>query len=295
MAREVVSGATTVQEAAEEFRTCAATVRKWLRRYQLEGVEGMMDRSSRPRSCPWQITVSTTAEVEVLRRKRMTGDQIAQQLRISRATVYRVLRRRRLNRMAAIDPPAPVERYEHASPGGLLHIDIKKLGCIGRIGHRIHGDRRRSAPGVGWEFVHVAIDDHSRLAFSRIFTDEKHTAAIAFLRPRSSITPLSGSASSACSATTAVVIALMLSVRSAPNSAFAGVSPGPIVPAPTAKPNALSKPSSGNGPMPPPTTIPLKGLHICPHGYIITTGIVLTVVWMTNRLSVDLASIGITS
>jgi len=182
MAREVVSGATTVQEAAEEFRTCPATVRKWLRRYQLEGVEGMMDRSSRPRSCPWQITVSTTAEVEVLRRKRMTGDQIAQQLRISRATVYRVLRRRRLNRMAAIDPPAPVERYEHASPGGLLHIDIKKLGCIGRIGHRIHGDRRRSAPGVGWEFVHVAIDDHSRLAFSRIFTDEKHTAAIAFLR-----------------------------------------------------------------------------------------------------------------
>jgi transposase-like protein len=75
MAREVVSGATTVQEAAEEFRTCAATVRKWLRRYQLEGVEGMMDRSSRPRSCPWQITVSTTAEVEVLRRKRMTGDR----------------------------------------------------------------------------------------------------------------------------------------------------------------------------------------------------------------------------
>src|SRR4051794_7037916 len=181
MVRQVLAGETTVQEASEQFLVSRRTVWKWIGRFHEEGLRGLADRSSRPRHCPRQIAVSATAGIEVLRRKRMTGGQIARELGVSRATVYRVVRRRCLSRLAAIDPPVPAERYEHASPGSLLHLDIKKLGCIGRIGHRINGDRRTRVPGIGWEFVHVAIDDHSRIAFSRIQTDEKHSSAVEFL------------------------------------------------------------------------------------------------------------------
>jgi transposase InsO family protein len=141
----------------------------------------MVDRSSRPRRSPRQIAVSVTAEIETLRRQRLTGKQIAGRLGISKATVHRVLNRRKLNCLSSIDPPQPVQRYEHDSAGSLLHLDIKKLGCIGRVGHRIHGDRRSRVRGAGWEFVHVAIDDHTRVAFCRIFSDERHPSAVAFL------------------------------------------------------------------------------------------------------------------
>jgi transposase InsO family protein len=181
MVRRVVSGELTVQEASEQFLVSRRTVWKWIGRFHEDGVHGLADRTSRPRRCPGQIAVSVTASIEVLRRKRMTGAQIARHLDVSRATVYRVIGRRGLSRMARIDPPLPAERYEHASPGALLHLDIKKLGCIGRVGHRINGDRRTRVPGIGWEFVHVAIDDHSRIAFSRIQTDEKHSSAVEFL------------------------------------------------------------------------------------------------------------------
>jgi transposase InsO family protein len=182
MVRQVLSGEVTVQEASELFLVSRRTVWKWIGRFQEEGPGGMADRSSRPRRCHRQIAVSVTAGIEVLRRKRMTGGRIAQELGVSRSTVYRVVQRRHLSRLAAIDPPVPAERYEHASPGSLLHLDIKKLGCIGRIGHRINRDRRTHVAGVGWEFVHVAIDDHSRIAFSRILTDEKQQSAVEFLK-----------------------------------------------------------------------------------------------------------------
>lgn len=181
LARAVLGGALTITEAAEEFRVTASTARKWVRRYQLEGAVGMVDRSSRPHCSSRQIPVSMTAEIEILRRRRLTGRQIAAIVGASKATVHRVLARRKLNHLAAIDPPAIIERYEHETPGALLHLDIKKLGCIGRVGHRINGDRRTRTRGVGWEFVHVAIDDHSRLGFSRILCDERHPSAVAFL------------------------------------------------------------------------------------------------------------------
>jgi transposase InsO family protein len=182
MVRLVLSGEATVEEVSEQFLVSRRTVWKWIGRFHEEGVQGMADRSSRPHHCPRQIAVSATAGIEVLRRKRMTGRRIAQELGVSRATVYRVVRRRCLSRLTAIDPPGPAERYEHASPGSLLHLDIKKLGCIGRVGHRINGDRRTRVSGVGWEFVHVAIDDHSRIAFSRILQDEKQHSAVEFLK-----------------------------------------------------------------------------------------------------------------
>src|SRR3712207_5377831 len=86
-----------------------------------------------------------------------------------------------LSRLKALDPVPPVQRYEHASPGDLLHLDVKKLGRIGVVGHRITGDRRQRSPGIGWEFLHVAIDDHSRIAFSAIHRDERGFSAAAFL------------------------------------------------------------------------------------------------------------------
>jgi transposase InsO family protein len=101
---------------------------------------------------------------------------------LSRATVSRILRRLHLNRIRDLEPAPAVLRYEHAAPGDLLHLDIKRLVRIGRVGHRITGDRRSRVKGIGYEFVHVAIDDHSRIAFSQILPDQKQTSAIAFLR-----------------------------------------------------------------------------------------------------------------
>jgi len=122
--------------------------------------------------------------VETLRRERLPGKQIAAELGLSPATVSRILQRLGLNRLKALEPAEPVRRYELARPGEMIHIDIKKLGRFERVGHRITGDRtgQPNSRGVGWEFVHVAVDDHSRLAFSRIMPDEKKESAVAFLR-----------------------------------------------------------------------------------------------------------------
>jgi len=141
----------------------------------------MADRSSRPQRMPSQIAISLAATIDVLRCQRLSGRQIAERVGLSKATVHRVLRRHRLQRLSAIDPPAPAARCEHDRPGALLHLDIKKLGCIDRVGHRMHGNRRSGVLGIGWEFVHVALDDHSRLVFSRVLADQRHTPAIAFL------------------------------------------------------------------------------------------------------------------
>ena len=117
-----------------------------------------------------------------MRRRRFTGKQIAAELAISPATVSRILRRLGLNRIQALEPAEPVRRYERQHPGELIHLDIKKLGRFDRVGHRITGDRRSHSRGSGWEFVHVCIDDASRLAFSQILPDEKKNSAVAFLK-----------------------------------------------------------------------------------------------------------------
>jgi transposase InsO family protein len=122
-------------------------------------------------------------KVGALRRQRWTGKQIAAELAISPATVSRILKRLGLNRIAALEPAEPVRRYERDHPGELIHIDIKKLGRFDRIGHRITGDRKKGVSrGAGWEFVHVCIDDASRLAFSQILPDERKQSAVAFLK-----------------------------------------------------------------------------------------------------------------
>jgi transposase InsO family protein len=168
--------------AAASFNVSAKTAAKWIRRYRELGAAGLEDRSSRPRRLRQATSPELASRVEALRRERWTGQRIALQTGLSRATVSRILRRLKLSRMRDLEPKPPIQRYEHAAAGDLLHLDIKKLGCIVRPSHRVTGDRRDSFNGAGWECVHVAIDDHSRIAFSAIYPDEKAPSAVEFLR-----------------------------------------------------------------------------------------------------------------
>jgi transposase InsO family protein len=159
-------------------------VRKWVARYKTEGIEGLRDRSSRPHRLYRPTPPAIVEQVEALRRQRWTGKQIAVEVGVSPATVSRILKRLGLNRIKALEPAEPVRRYEREHPGELIHIDIKKLGRFDRVGHRITGDRRgqSNSRGIGWEFVHVCIDDASRVAFSQILANEKKESAVAFLK-----------------------------------------------------------------------------------------------------------------
>jgi transposase InsO family protein len=184
MARSVVEGGLSRADAAYQFNTTPKTVAKWEKRFRAEGVEGMHDRSSKPHSSPSQTPPATCTAIETLRRQRHTGNQIAAEVGVSPATVSRVLRRLGLNRIRDLEPAEPERRYERENPGEIIHIDIKKLGRFERVGHRITGDRTgpNKSRGAGWDFVHVCIDDHSRVAFSEIKSDETADSAVPFLK-----------------------------------------------------------------------------------------------------------------
>jgi transposase InsO family protein len=183
MVRAVVDERLSKAAAARRFNTTPKTVAKWVERFESAGVEGLRDRSSRPHSSPSQTAAATVAAVETLRRQRRTGHEIAAEVGVSAATVSRILKRLGLNRLGALEPAKPSRRYEREHPGEILHIDIKKLGKFNRIGHRITGDRtgQSNSRGVGWEYVHLAIDDHSPLAYSEILPDEKRGSCLRFL------------------------------------------------------------------------------------------------------------------
>jgi transposase InsO family protein/transposase-like protein len=182
MVRSVLEGGLSKACAARQYNTTPKTVGKWVARFMADGSEGLKDRSSRPASSPRQTPFATCAAVEALRRQRYPGKQIAAELGLSPATVSRVLYRLGLNKLSALEPAEPVRRYERAHPGEMIHVDIKKLGRFDRVGHRITGDRQNKSRGVGWEYVHVCIDDASRVAFSQILPDQKKESAVAFLR-----------------------------------------------------------------------------------------------------------------
>jgi len=182
LAGEVLSQGLTLNSAAAEFKVSAKTAAKWARRFQQEGRGGMRDRSSRPVRSPRRCSAEQVRQVEQLRRQRWTGLRISLTTGLSRASISRILRRLHLSRLRDLDPPAPVVRYEHPAPGDLLHLDIKKIGRFQAVGCRITGNRRGRIHRAGWEYVHVAIDDHSRIAFSQILPDQKAPAATAFLQ-----------------------------------------------------------------------------------------------------------------
>lgn len=160
------------------------TVYKWQKRYRDCGSAGLLDRSSKPMHSPARTPAAPEALVVSLRRQKRTYDRIADQTGLSRSTVGRILVRHGLNRWRDLEPAEPVIRYERERPGEMVHIDIKKLGKFNRVGHRITGDRhgQSNARGIGWEFVHVCVDDHSRLAFSQVLASERKECAVAFLK-----------------------------------------------------------------------------------------------------------------
>jgi transposase InsO family protein len=173
----------SVNRVAAAAGVCPATARKWRDRFAAEGADGLRDRSSRPHRSPARLPPDTAARIEALRRQRRSGPAIARALGLPGSTVGLELRRLGLGRLEALDPKPAILRYERERPGELIHIDIKKLGRIDGVGHRITGDRRGQSRkrGTGWEYLHVAIDDASRLAFTAVMPDERKESAVAFL------------------------------------------------------------------------------------------------------------------
>ena len=166
---------------AEAFGVSVRTVCKWVVRYRADGEAGLRDRSSRPHRSPTATPADTAERIEGLRRIRRTMLGIAQEVGVSVSTVSRLLRLRGLSKLSALDPVVPIVRYERATPGELIHIDIKKLGRIVRPSHRVTGDRRDGVDGAGWEYLHLAVDDHSRLAYTEVLNSEGKQDATAFL------------------------------------------------------------------------------------------------------------------
>lgn len=170
-----------VEEAAHAAGVTVRTAYKWLKRFRQEGPEGLVDRSSRPHRCPHATPRAIADQVLEKRRARQTYRQIAGQLPVAPSTIARLLHRAGLHRLAELEPAAPENRYEYAQPGQLLHLDIKKLARFRQPGHRVTGNRQINSNGIGWEYVHLAIDDHSRVAFGSIEPNERGSSACSAL------------------------------------------------------------------------------------------------------------------
>ena len=155
---------------------------KWLARHRLGGVAALEDRASTPHRQPRRTAPAMTARILAARYERRSAWAIAVQLQVPRSTVAAVLTRAGLNRLARLTPPPLVTRYEWARPGDLVHLDVKPLARIAGVGHRIHGDRRTRVKGIGWEYAHVAIDDHSRAAYVEVLPDQTAATTAAFLQ-----------------------------------------------------------------------------------------------------------------
>jgi len=178
-------------QAAEAAGVSERTCSKWVKRYLAEAEAGLLDRSSAPQSVPHRTPDELVEVIVLMRKLRMTGAEIAFCLTMALSTVSAVLLRVGLGKLSRLEPPEPPNRYERRRAGELLHVDVKKLGVITGVGHRISGRRdsqnanrrarRRGAP-KGWEFVHVCVDDATRLAYVEVLGDEKATTAVGFLQ-----------------------------------------------------------------------------------------------------------------
>ena len=262
------------------------TVGKWVARFAAEGAAGLVDRSSRPHRLYRPTPEATAERIEALRRQRWTGKQIAQTVGVSPATVSRVLKRLGLSRLRDLEPAVPVIRYERKTPGEMIHLDIKKLGRFDRVGHRITGDRtgQSNSRGIGWEFVHVCIDDASRIAFSQIMPDEKKKSATTFLKAAlayyhslgiavARVMTVNGSCYRSFDFRDACRDLGLKHIRTKP---YTPKTNGKSLPSRKRGPSASSRPRSGNGPMPRPTLPRSDAPRSCPSGCTDTTGIART-------------------
>ncbi len=182
LVKRVRSEAWSADQASAALGISTRTAFKWLGRYRLEGEVGLRDRSSRPHRQARRTSQQRSDVVVSLRRCRMTGQQIARRLRMAPSTVAAILSRAGLSRLRDLQPQEPIVRYERQRAGELLHLDIKKLGRIEKVGHRITGDRHVRSRGAGWEYAHVAIDDASRLAYVEVLANEQADTTAGFLR-----------------------------------------------------------------------------------------------------------------
>jgi transposase InsO family protein len=191
MVLRVVEQEWSLAEAAEAAGVSERTCSKWVARYRVEGESGLHDRSSAPKSIPHRTPDDLVEAIAALRRLRMTGAEIAFCLAMALSTVSAVLTRIGLGKLSRLEPPEPPNRYERRRAGELIHIDVKKLGRIRGAGHRVTGQRSsqrrtrvngRRTGVAGWEFVHVCVDDATRLAYVEVLADEKATTAVGFLR-----------------------------------------------------------------------------------------------------------------
>jgi transposase InsO family protein len=172
----------TLTRAAEAAGVSVRTISKWRSRYRKEGRLGLEDRPSAPLHVPSRTPEERVQAIAALRRERLTGWEIATRLGMPPSTVSTILTRIGLGRLSRLEPPEPANRYQREQPGELVHVDVKKLGKIGRPGHRVNGDRRTRSRGIGWEYVHVCVDDATRLAYVEVLEDERAVTAVAFLR-----------------------------------------------------------------------------------------------------------------
>jgi len=177
----VTEGGWSMREAAAASGVSTRTGFKWLARYRAEAASGLADRSSAPHHRPHRTPSRRERWIGKLRAQRLSGPAIASRTGIPRATVGHVLRRQGLGQLPPATPPTPIRRYEREHPGELLHVDTKALGRIAGVGHRIHGDRSTRVRGIGWDHVHVAIDDASRVAYVEVLATAQQSASIAFL------------------------------------------------------------------------------------------------------------------
>ena len=181
MVKRVREKGISVREVANQFGVSRQTVHKWLARYERGGEAALHNRGSRPNQSPRRRPVEQVATIAALRRRRMSCLQIAFSLSLPVSSVTLELRRLGLNKLSRLEPKPPVIRYEHKNPGDMIHLDIKKLGKIDGVGHRITGDRSKRKSGAGWEYLHVCVDDNSRTAYSELLPDEKAASAACFL------------------------------------------------------------------------------------------------------------------
>jgi transposase InsO family protein len=294
LVERILSGRAQGQVAAE-LGISVRTATKWLKRYQDLGTEGLKDRSSRPHRSPQATDEVLRSAVVALRRQRLTLITIATQLNLSRATVARIAKAEGLNRLSKLEPAPVYRRYERAEPGELLHLDIKKLGRIVKVGHRITGDRRgHKGRNIGWDYLHVAIDDASRVAYAQILPDEDASCCVAFLRAavayyaglgvriKGVYTDNGKAYRGRDFASTCSLLGLTISTQS------------PTPRAPMARPSASSKAACASGPMRVRTGPPTSAAMRCPSGYTATTGTDPTPAWPASHPFTDWVSTGIT-
>jgi transposase InsO family protein len=182
LARFVLEQGATRKAAAAAFRVGAKTTAKWVGRFRIAGLEGLTDRSSRPHCSPRRLPESLAEHIVELRRGHMPGYEIARRTGVSPASVSRILRRARLSRWRDLNPPPPIQRYEHAAPGDLVHLDIKGMTRFSEVSLRGDGRLRGKQKHPGFLALHVAVDDHSRMAFTQMLPDQKAETTCDFLR-----------------------------------------------------------------------------------------------------------------